>query len=71
MCNTISDRTTAVEQEGDREREVLRRAFEVGYFDTPRQTSLVALGDELGYDRQEVCVLLRRALRAHLAQEFE
>jgi predicted DNA binding protein len=48
--------------------ELLRKALENGYFETPRQTSLVQLADELGYDDQEVSVELRRILREHLEE---
>jgi hypothetical protein len=46
--------------------ELLRKAFDEGYFETPRETSLVQLADELGYDDREVSIELRRKLREHL-----
>jgi hypothetical protein len=60
----------ASEPAGELEWPLLERAFERGYFDTPRRTSLVELGAEFGYDRQEVCREFRRQLRACLAGEF-
>jgi predicted DNA binding protein len=51
--------------------ELLKRAFEEGYFETPRQTSLVQLADELGYDDREVSIELRKKLREHLDECFD
>jgi hypothetical protein len=43
------------------QRETLRLAYEEGYFDIPRQTTLVELGEELGISDQSVSERLRRA----------
>lgn len=45
------------------QREVLERAFEDGYFDIPRQTTLVTIADEFGISDQAASERLRRALR--------
>lgn len=43
------------------QREVLRRALEMGYFDVPRKTSLGEIADELDVSSQALSTLLRRA----------
>lgn len=45
------------------QREALELAYERGYFDIPRETTLDALGDELGVSRQAVADRLRRGHR--------
>ncbi|QCW02822.1 helix-turn-helix domain-containing protein [Natrinema pallidum] len=45
----------------DRQREALRTAYEMGYFDVPRQTSLKAIGTELDISASAVSERLRRA----------
>ena len=44
----------------DAQETALRSAYEGGYFDSPRQTTLAAIGDELGISRQAVADRLRR-----------
>ncbi|MFB6069148.1 MAG: helix-turn-helix domain-containing protein [Halobacterium sp.] len=44
--------------------ETLVAAYESGYFETPRQTTLEALGNEFGITRQAVANRLRRALHS-------
>jgi predicted DNA binding protein len=43
-----------------RERTVLLTALEYGYFEVPRETSLVTIGRELGMSDREVSRLVRR-----------
>ncbi|ELY76255.1 helix-turn-helix domain-containing protein [Natrinema pallidum] len=45
----------------DRQREALRTAYEMGYFDVPRRTSLKAIGTELDISASAVSERLRRA----------
>lgn len=45
------------------QRRTLARAFEAGYFDEPRRTSLTALSAELGVSERAVSRRLRRAVR--------
>ncbi|WP_162224420.1 helix-turn-helix domain-containing protein [Halorussus amylolyticus] len=47
----------------DEQRETLLRAFEAGYFDDPRGTTLEALGEEFGISSRAVSKRLRRGLR--------
>jgi len=47
----------------DDQRETLVAAFEAGYFDDPRGTSLEALGEEFGISPRAVSKRLRRGLR--------
>lgn len=47
----------------DREREVLETALERGYYETPRTTTLTALGTELGVSDVAVSKTLRRVER--------
>jgi predicted DNA binding protein len=47
----------------DDQRETLLAAFEAGYFDDPRGTSLEALGEEFGVSPRAVSKRLRRGLR--------
>jgi predicted DNA binding protein len=51
----------------DREREVLETAFDLGYYETPREISLDSLGEELGVSDVAVSKTLRRAERKVLA----
>ncbi|MFC3958649.1 helix-turn-helix domain-containing protein [Halovivax cerinus] len=44
----------------DRQREVLRAAYEAGYFDVPRRTRLATLSDELDVSEQALSTILRR-----------
>lgn len=46
----------------DLQKETLRTAFEVGYFDVPRQGTLVDLAEELGISDSAVSQRLRRGL---------
>lgn len=52
----------------DRQREALRTAYEMGYFDIPRRTSLEAIGTELDVSASAVSERLRRA-QTHLIEE--
>lgn len=45
------------------QRETLVRAFEAGYFEVPRQTTLVELSEQFDVSRQAVTNRLRRAVR--------
>jgi predicted DNA binding protein len=45
-----------------RERTVLLTALEYGYFEVPRETSLVTIGRELGMPDREVSRLVRRGM---------
>jgi hypothetical protein len=45
----------------DRQREALRTAYELGYFDIPRRTSLEEIGEELDVSSSSVSERLRRA----------
>lgn len=51
----------------DPQREALELAFERGYFDSPRATSLEDLADELGISQQALSSRLRRAHRRLIA----
>lgn len=44
----------------DRQREVLERALEEGYFEVPRRTTLTELADELGVSDQALSAIMRR-----------
>ncbi|NIC00879.1 helix-turn-helix domain-containing protein [Halobacterium sp. R2-5] len=44
----------------DAQAEAMRVAYEQGYFDSPRQTTLDAIADEIGVSRQAVAARLRR-----------
>jgi hypothetical protein len=62
----MSDNTTS-ENQGNRtltveERETLRTALEMGYFEAPRATTLVDIADELGRSDVEVSQQLRRGM---------
>ncbi|MFD1586324.1 helix-turn-helix domain-containing protein [Halorientalis brevis] len=52
----------------DRQREALLTAYEMGYFDIPRTTSLDAVADEIGISAPALSERLRRA-HAHLIEE--
>lgn len=47
----------------DRQREALVRAFEMGYFDVPRRTTLDEVADEFDITNQAVSTRLRRGLQ--------
>ncbi|MFP9190176.1 helix-turn-helix domain-containing protein [Natronosalvus vescus] len=51
------------------QREALVVAYENGYFDSPRVTTLEAIGDEIGISRQAVADRLRRGHR-HLIESM-
>ncbi|QLD87105.1 helix-turn-helix domain-containing protein [Natronomonas halophila] len=51
----------------DAQREALVLAFERGYFDTPRETSLEELADELGITQQSLSSRLKRGHRRLIA----
>jgi predicted DNA binding protein len=72
MCDqSTGSRSAASTDWSDREQQLLQRAYEAGYFETPRAVSLVDLADEFGYDSDEASVALRRALRQCLADCLE
>lgn len=52
----------------DRQREALRLAYEMGYFEIPRTTSLDAVAAELGITASSLSERLRRA-QTHLVEE--
>lgn len=52
----------------DRQREVIRTAFEMGYFEVPREASTDDVADELGLDSSTVAEHLQRAERNLLAR---
>lgn len=54
----------------DRQREVLRTAFEMGYYDVPRDASTDDVAAELGVDPSTVTEHLQRAERNLLASVF-
>lgn len=54
----------------DRQREALRTAYETGYFEIPRQTSLEAIANELDVSASAVSERLRRA-QTQLIEETE
>lgn len=54
----------------DRQREALRTAYEMGYFEIPRGTSLEAIATELGVSASSVSERLRRA-QTQLIEETE
>lgn len=47
-----------------RQRDVLRRAVEAGYFEVPRETSTSELADEFGVSSQALSALIRRGEKA-------
>lgn len=55
----------------DLQRETLAVAFEAGYFDVPRRTTLAELADRLGVSEQAVSERLRRGLVELLATVFD
>lgn len=50
----------------DAQQEALALAYERGYFNSPRDVTLVNLGDELGISQQAVASRLRRGIRSIL-----
>lgn len=52
----------------DRQREVLRAAFEAGYFAVPRQTTLESLATELDISDQALSAIIRRGQANLLAE---
>lgn len=52
----------------DRQREVLRAAYEAGYFAVPRRTTLESLAAELGISDQALSAILRRGQGNLLAE---
>lgn len=52
----------------DRQREALVLAFERGYFNSPRETSLEEIADELGITQQSLSSRLRRGHRQLIAK---
>jgi predicted DNA binding protein len=52
-------------------RELLEKAYKEGYFEVPRETSLVELAEEFDYDSREVSTAIRKALVECLSNEFE
>lgn len=63
-CETLTRLT-------DREREVLETALEHGYYETPRATTLTALGEELSVSDVAVSKTLRRVERKLLTAAVE
>jgi predicted DNA binding protein len=55
---------TSVPELTDAQREALLAAYNAGYFDTPRETTLEEVGEQLGISRQAVADRLRRGHRA-------
>lgn len=55
----------------DRQRDVLRSAFEAGYFEVPRATSLESLADQFDVSVQALSATLRRAQSNLLAESFD
>ncbi len=53
-----------------RQRDVLRRALEAGYFEVPREVSMEELADEFDISSQALSALLRRGHRAILRSMF-
>lgn len=51
-----------------RQREVIRKAVEEGYFEVPRKISLVELSDQLGTSDKEAFRELNRALDQYLRE---
>ncbi len=54
----------------DRQREVVHRAFDMGYYDVPRRVSTRDVADELGLDASTVAEHLQRAERNLLSQHL-
>lgn len=52
-------------------REILKEAFDRGYFETPRRISLVELAEETEEDTTAISVSIRKALSECLAEEFQ
>lgn len=53
----------------ERQREVVRAAVDAGYYDTPRETSLTALADDLGVAKSTLSETLHRA-EEKIVKEF-
>lgn len=53
-----------------RQKETIALALERGYFDVPRQTTMVQLADELGISDQAVSARIRRGVKKLTKQEF-
>lgn len=60
--------TTALDTLTDRQLEILETAFELGYFEVPRNVSTDEVADELGLDPSTVAEHLRRAERNLLSE---
>lgn len=63
-CNLGLDELT------DRQREVVRLAYDRGYFDVPKQVSLKELSDEVGVSPSSVDEILKRAEKKILCHYF-
>lgn len=70
LCRLTHDGEPEAPGEGltDRQYEALRTAYELGYFEVPRRTSLTDVGAELGITASSASERLRRAL-TQLIQE--
>lgn len=62
--------TANAEGPTDAQREAIRLAFESGYFDTPRGTTLDELADELDVSQQAVSQRIRRGTRRLVANSL-
>ena len=60
--------TTALDTLTDRQLEILETAFDLGYFEVPRNVSTDEVADELGLDPSTVAEHLRRAERNLLSE---
>lgn len=54
----------------DAQREVLTLAYQRGFFESPRRTTMEALGTELGISQQAVSARLQRGTRSLVEQAF-
>ncbi|RJT03853.1 helix-turn-helix domain-containing protein [Halococcus sp. IIIV-5B] len=55
----------------DEQHRFLRTALEEGYFRVPRETTLVALGEEHGISSQEASELVREGIEVVLRNQFD
>jgi hypothetical protein len=66
----MTDNQSQRRENGDRYA-LLQNAYTEGYFQTPRETSLVELAEKHDHDSRDIVTALQNALNEHFAGEFE
>jgi hypothetical protein len=61
--------TTGSESADTHQQELLKRAVQRGYFETPRECSLVQLSQEIGIDDVEASEQLRRGIKQYVTSD--